>query len=79
MKKMFFICCTALSILALSTSANVNRHQNFSNNIAVNDTVPSDMADTMHNNMQQNQQNNMMKDSGMNMKTDSTSTVPPQQ
>lgn len=75
MKKIFFICCIAISALALSTSASVNRHQDFSKSYVLRDTVPT-TSDTMQNNMNQNNMNN--QDTGMNnMQTDTSSTKPP--
>ncbi len=85
MKKIFFICCIAISALAISTSANTNKQQNVYNRYAFNDTVPNSTTDTMHNNMNNNNNNNMqnnqnnMQDTGMNMHRDSTSTAPPHQ
>ncbi len=93
MKKIFFICCITVSAFALSSSASISKHQNFSGYTSLNDTIPNRMSDTMkhnknnkmqdQNNMNQdkmqNNNNNMnnMSDSGMSMKSDSTSTAPP--
>lgn len=75
MKKIFFISCIAISALAVTTSANTNKHQNFYNQYALNDTVPNPTTDTMHNNMQNNQNN--PQDTSMQPRTDTASTAPP--
>lgn len=79
MKKIFFICCIAVSAFALSSSASISKHQNFSGYASLNDTTPNHMSDTMNQDKMQNNNNNMsnMSDSGMSMKSDSTSTAPP--
>jgi hypothetical protein len=91
MKKILFICCIAVSAFAVSSSASISKHQNFSGYVTLSDTTPRRTSDSMkhqkmHNqnnmNNQNNNQNNMnsqnnMTDSGMSMKSDSTSTAPP--
>ena len=82
MKKMFFICCIAVSALALATSANTN-HYKF-NSVSNNDTTPPMMmTDSMHHGSMKmhHNKNKMMKDStaGMTQSTDSASTAPPKQ
>lgn len=78
MKKIFFICCIAISALAISTSANTNKQQNIYGQYALNDTVPNTM-DTMHHNMYGDTMHNNMMDTSMNMHRDSTKPAPPHQ
>jgi hypothetical protein len=55
MKKMFLIICVAVSALAVTTSANVNKHQLVITQHSLTDTIPQDTmnrdtstTDTMH-------------------------------
>ncbi len=79
MKKTFFICCIAVSALALGTSANTNNYH-FNSCYVNSDTTPPMMSDSMHHGAMKHHKDKMMKDttSGMTMSTDSTSTAPPQ-
>lgn len=91
MKKIFFICCIAVSAIALSSSASILKHQKFVGYVNLNDTTPRRTDSTKHHKMHDqhnmnndqnsntNNQNNTnnMNDSGMTMKSDSTSTAPP--
>ncbi len=70
MKKMFFICCIAISALAVSTSANTNKQQSVNGSYVLNDTVPNTL-DTTNNNWNSDSSNHNM-DTSMNMHRDST-------
>lgn len=72
MKKIFFICCIAISSLALSTSVSINKHQHFLYNKTLKDTTPRPMLDTAPNTWKDTARNNMMKDTGIVQKKDST-------
>ncbi len=77
MKKIFFICCVAVSSLALAASTNANKHQHFFNNSVVKDTAPRPMLDTAPNTWKDTARNNLMKDTGMMQQRDSTRPAPP--
>ncbi len=72
MKQIFFICCIAISALAVSAFTNVNKHQINLSNYSLNDTVPSPMTDTMHNMNGDTMNHNMMSDTSMMKKDSST-------
>lgn len=81
MKKVFFICCIAVSGFALSTSAHTGNYS-YTSIKAGSDTTPPMMSDSMHHGamkMHKKGHMAMSKDStsGMSMSTDSTSTTPP--
>jgi len=75
MKKLFFIISIAISAIAVSTSAGVNKHQVLFNKHYVTDTVPNRTLDTMNHNNWDTMHHNM-GDTSM-MRRDSSGTRTP--